>query len=407
MISEQEFLFLLTQIESDILDFKSKNYHLSDDASKSQLIKDVLCMANTPREKSSFIIIGVNKRPDSSYELHGLDKHLDDANLQSQFSERVHPVPSFIYGELSYQGKVFGVIEIPPRRVGPCVPIADFRGILRQRQVYFRRGSKNDIASPEDLHHITNWINIGGTQPTDYPDTTPEWDKFLDAVRHFDTSQRYVLLAGTGNFGNSKVLNSIGRIPWTGVFDYDPNSESSGLLHAVKEEIEVHRSVHLVVAGERPTLNPERATYWFFARGLDGRAETIASGSWQEWKRQYGGELDSHFRRLAETISPAPVVCIALWYEAELIRHLQSSLESALSSFGDYISFVVVTKHPADLQPTAEYGATVISIPLHQLCSGLQNLLSSRPSAEEGLALLPSSSSAPIPLDLNVAPTEP
>jgi len=66
-----------------------------------------------------------------------LTTHLDDADLQSQFSDRVHPIPAFSYEECQYQGKSFGIITVPPRRIGPCVPVKRLGNMLLERQVYF------------------------------------------------------------------------------------------------------------------------------------------------------------------------------------------------------------------------------------------------------------------------------
>ena len=43
---------LLGRMESDDLDFKSDQYHLSNADGQSRFIKDILAMANTPRSWS-------------------------------------------------------------------------------------------------------------------------------------------------------------------------------------------------------------------------------------------------------------------------------------------------------------------------------------------------------------------
>ena len=154
---------------------------------------------------------------------------------------------------------------------------------------------------------------------------------------------------------------------------------------------------------DRPTLNPDRSTYWFYARGLTGRAETIATGPWREWKSQYGNELKEQLSRLTAAISPAPVTCIALWYDTTLILHLRSFMEDALSTLQDAVEFVILTKHPADLQSVAaEYGAVLLDIPLHHLCSGLQSVLPQTLPIEQEACELPSSSGAPIALEVQM-----
>jgi len=76
MINEKQFLDLLKQPEGETLDFKRRGYDLSEDESQFDLIVDILCMANTPRESTSFIILGVNKHPDGHMICWGLQTTL-------------------------------------------------------------------------------------------------------------------------------------------------------------------------------------------------------------------------------------------------------------------------------------------------------------------------------------------
>jgi predicted HTH transcriptional regulator len=152
VINDAEFEALLSRMENETLDFKATAYNLSDESMKADLIKDVLCMVNTPREGPSFIVLGVKKYPDGRTELRGLDIHIDDANLPSQFSDRVQPHPKFHYDLVEHSNKTFGVISIPLDQPGACFPIVEYGGVLKKGQLYFRRGSKNDLAMPHDSH---------------------------------------------------------------------------------------------------------------------------------------------------------------------------------------------------------------------------------------------------------------
>jgi predicted HTH transcriptional regulator len=114
-MDERQFEELLHRQEGETLDFKATGYNLSDEKGKTALITDVLAMANTPRSVTSFIVFGIKKYTDNSFDLIGLKAHPDQADLQSQFSsKRVYPIPRFTYEVVSYDGKQFGVIEIPP-----------------------------------------------------------------------------------------------------------------------------------------------------------------------------------------------------------------------------------------------------------------------------------------------------
>src|SRR5437899_840091 len=69
MVNEEQFLSLLQRMEDETLDFKARGYDLTDEGSRFSFVKDVLCMANTPRDTTSFIVLGVKKYADGSYDL--------------------------------------------------------------------------------------------------------------------------------------------------------------------------------------------------------------------------------------------------------------------------------------------------------------------------------------------------
>ena len=126
MIDEPSLVSLLKRMEDETLDFKSTAYDIRSEDSRLTFVKDVLCMANTPRDTSSFIVLGVKKHTDGRSDLVGIQSHPDDADLQSQFGSRVHPTPQFSYCPIEHQGRKLGIIEIPPIRIGPSVPTKDF-----------------------------------------------------------------------------------------------------------------------------------------------------------------------------------------------------------------------------------------------------------------------------------------
>ena len=149
---------LLGQDESPTLDYKSRLVRFDNDYYKAEFIKNVICMANTPRDGSAYIVVGIVCKPDGSKKVIGVSEHPDDANLQTLIGGRVQPIPRFHYRTISYQGKSLGLLEIFPRRRGPFMPIWGYQEMLRRDVVYFRRGSSNEEAKAEDLHEIVEWM---------------------------------------------------------------------------------------------------------------------------------------------------------------------------------------------------------------------------------------------------------
>src|ERR1035441_6216815 len=111
MITESEFVALLARPEGPQLDFKRESYKLTGEAA-GDLIKDVLSMANTPREDDSYLILGVKKHADGKVDLFGLSECPDDNEVQNAVKSKVHPCPVFLFFTITHQGKVFGIIRI-------------------------------------------------------------------------------------------------------------------------------------------------------------------------------------------------------------------------------------------------------------------------------------------------------
>ena len=150
---------LLKEDEGPYLDFKSETYRLDTDYFKAVFIKDILSMANTPREVSAYIVTGVRVNADRSKTVIEVTKHPDDADLQSLIESKVDPVPQFQYRSIVYQDKSLGIIEIYPKRGGVAFTSTwGYKGILREYCTYFRRGSKNAVARPDDLKEINAWM---------------------------------------------------------------------------------------------------------------------------------------------------------------------------------------------------------------------------------------------------------
>ena len=416
MADQQKVLSLFQSLvalqESDVLDFKRDAYNLSEESKKLELVKDVMCMYNTPREGDAYIILGVKEHKTKPHDLFGIDpdinpQHLDQSDLQRLFLEkfRVEPCPEFKIDIIKYDEKNFGIITIPVRKIGPCrVSNSDGEKLKSGSHIYFRRGASNDITrTPEETYSIMQWFQNDPTQSI-VSQQQSSWEQFLEASSidnssGFDLSRKYILVASSLReeiVGNLPIL---GEIPATLVLDFDPKSDVSGLLHEVQSRIK--RSLHTLVKRDRPTINPEGTTYWFFVRGLDGREGTLEIGDYKAWKKNYAGEIGEQLRIFARAVNPVPITCLVLWYQdPHLARHLQLVLSSIEEAFDNAVEFVIVTHYPGELQEiNNEIDVEIVNINIHELCSGLSVLLFSGGSTEASEYLLPSSSNAPIQLD--------
>jgi len=144
---------LLYRSEGVDLDFKQAQYRFigGDEAVKSELLKDILAIANSWRDGTGYILIGFKDRRPDPAEVVGIDtsERIDDAQLQQFVHGKVSPNLNFKYEERMFEGKRVGIISIPvqPR---PFY-ISTKYGRVKSNVVYLRRGSSTAEASPLEV----------------------------------------------------------------------------------------------------------------------------------------------------------------------------------------------------------------------------------------------------------------
>jgi len=148
MASLEELLF---RGESETLDFKRDQYPFvgADDASKSELLKDILAMGNAWRVETARILVGVDSPAGGPLTVVGISQHLDDADLQQFVNSKTQRPVSFSYFTAEIQGVTVGVIEIPVQ-TRPLFLKKNF-GKLSADVVYLRRGSSTVQAKPDEI----------------------------------------------------------------------------------------------------------------------------------------------------------------------------------------------------------------------------------------------------------------
>ena len=248
--------------------------------------------------------------------------------------------------------------------------------------------------------HIFRWIGLEDSPvdpPSEEPDDFPDWEKFVASVNGFSPSRRYLLVTNISENDVSDQLEVLGAVDWSFVVDLDPQSDRHGVLKATASKLEERRHIHMVVKGDRPTLNLDRGTYWFFARGLDGSSQPPELGPWRRWQQEMGNELREQVANFAKATIPTPTTVVAFWYGEGLADHLQSIFDNILAAMGASADFVIVTDNPADVQAVAaRTECEVIPVPLLHVCSGLGMLLVPGRESDTNVVVLPSSSGAPI-----------
>lgn len=153
MISDEDLEQLRYKGESSDLDFKQAQYPFNGavDHQKSELLKDILAMANAYRAGPGYILIGFKDQAPHPAEVVGIasSDHIDDAALQQFVRSKVDPVLEFHYEERLFDGKHVAIIEVP-KQARPFAPTRDY-GKVKKNAVYVRRGSSTDEASMSEM----------------------------------------------------------------------------------------------------------------------------------------------------------------------------------------------------------------------------------------------------------------
>ena len=398
----EQFQKLIARTESPTLDFKEDGYDLQDNIGRGNFIKDLLAMANTPRDSSAYIILGVRWTPESGSTVVGMKHQFDDADFQDKLGyDRVQPNPCFNYYPLNVDGNQVGILEIPVIKRGPYTPIKDFPSLsLHLGAVYYRRGTTNSRAFGIDLKGIHDWFS-DREYTMDEQEIGGNWSQFVDAVHTFEPERNYILAADRISSQATTSLHALGIPPWRAVIDFDPKSDVSGFLRAVKDTLGQHRVIHQIVR-DNYRVQPEPGTHWFFARGLSGRQDTLVDDdSHRSWLKTYKRELGKQLEHLANTINH-PVVALILWSDHNLRGYLGTLIEELFGAFSDNIEIVVVSDDESSFSGLVEdLGATFMKISLRSLCNGLVVHYADQGNADKERCILTTSSGAPIEIRLD------
>ncbi len=356
-------------------------------------------MYNTPRTEPAYILLGVRKSSDGNFKVTGVSSHIDDAELRSKFDGWIHPVPQFQYEPTEYDSKQIALITIPPEKSsGPCLPFKDFPSskfqVLRQHQLYVRRGSINSVANGDEQKKVYAWFaghaNDGRTLPEGM------WGSLLDNVQEFGPDYYYGLIVP--RLDDEDIAN-LGCIDWAFVIDFDKMTDTNGLLDHCRKRLETRRSIHLVKHGDKPTLNIGRGTYWYCAAGLSGHRATIPkSENWMDWNRLYGTDLPRVLNLIYSASAERPMILVVLWCGELPIDYLRTAMQHVTASFGEAVHIVIVVENESpEIRELGElFESHVFEIPLHQFCLGIEQLAPQRSFEGKTDVTLPSTSGAPV-----------
>ena len=142
---------LLHQPEGPALDFKQTQYRFvnANDTEKSELLKDILALANSWRLTTAYILIGVLEVPGSRSKVLGLKDHLDDAILHQFVNSKTQRPVRFSHQQFLAEGVEIDVIQIPVQ--DRPLFLTKRYGKLLANEVKVRDGSSTRNATPDEI----------------------------------------------------------------------------------------------------------------------------------------------------------------------------------------------------------------------------------------------------------------
>lgn len=154
-----QFKPLLEDGESQDLDWK-KDWSLGLLGGKSdlawnegrgELLKDLISLANSTGTNTAHLVYGI-KDLGARRKVFGISKSFDDADFQQWAKNTFDPPPTFLYTEITWNKTVtIGAFSIERTPDFPHVVKENIGEVLYKGQVWFRRGTQNNIALHSDL----------------------------------------------------------------------------------------------------------------------------------------------------------------------------------------------------------------------------------------------------------------
>lgn len=162
-MTREEMKLLLDKGETDWLEWKAdfppqlvykKRSSPDWEEGKGTLLKDLVSLANCRGCSPAYLVYGV-KDLRTRRQVNGIRKSFDDADIQQWAQTTFDPIPEFQYEEVAFsESKTIGIIQIKKTEIFPSVVKQDVGKVLYKGQVWFRSGTRNDIALHADLKRL-------------------------------------------------------------------------------------------------------------------------------------------------------------------------------------------------------------------------------------------------------------
>jgi len=362
---------LLRRMEGDDLEFKRDQYRLESEKQKAELVKDIICIANTPRSGPGYVILGVATQDGRPTDVVGCVSHPDPAELGRIVAGPTQPVPTFSYRVVEYEGKTLGLLEVPPERNVPIMLRRDYGG-LRKGAVYLRRNTECITGDQEDVHRIAHWAKQtqdGGLEATR---VLPSWDTLYRECDAFGPRRNYVAVLDRTETLTDDDWAAFAAVGWDLVIDFDPDTDTTGAYSKAGPELAKRRSLRLTALDDAPVTVGAGSSIWVGASGLHSRPSTIQSRTWREWNQTKARPLTRWVSEAARATEPSPATAVIFGGERSYVQSVCDILDQ---TFGSRLAIVFAVHQQSIYSEIMEkVGAAGVSINLAEACAGLREI---------------------------------
>ena len=146
---------LLRRSEGDTLDFKQDNYLFphGTDEEKSELLKDILALANAWKDADGHIVIGIVENHGRATSTRGVTPSLKDSDVQQFVNSKANRPVVFGIEHVSFEDRTLTIIQVKQTQSRPIFLRKNY-GRLKANVVYVRHGSSTDEASPDQISEM-------------------------------------------------------------------------------------------------------------------------------------------------------------------------------------------------------------------------------------------------------------
>lgn len=330
--------------ESKFIDYKMIDYNLSDDEKKTDFIKDVLSMANTPRDENepTFIFLGVIHKIGEDNEIVGIDRFRDEMHYQNILSgKHINTPPIIKCHPLIIDGKKVFCIEIciEKNNSSPYTTTKDFCTKIIRDRIYYRVGSSNKEATGIAREQIHRWFAEKKFRPAVGLEGAA-WNDLYSRLFLMGKRHDIVLILPASSVGLTAEVAHLGLLSPYVIVDFDSKSEESGSYAYIEPIIKPRRLVHKVKPGDIAQFN-HRSTTWYFARGFNDSENSIEL-SHREWLRINVRTL-SFIHEICTRTAPKPLTIIML-AAGKAVERYEEDIIGSLTAFDNVRIYVITDK---------------------------------------------------------------